>query len=143
MAEWPTSLPALPLRQGYEEQIAETRVRTEMDAGPAKMRRRFQAGMDTITLSFEMTSAQIRILETFYKNTLEGGTLEFDYVHPREGEQRAFRFVEPPKWGETAKDIWVAQTKLEFVGSTEALAFVDLDFGLAGNSGYIPLFEDI
>ncbi|BAQ18301.1 hypothetical protein [Methyloceanibacter caenitepidi] len=143
MAEWPLSLPTLPLRDGYEEELAETRLRTSMDAGPAKMRGRFSAGMDTISLAFHMTKAQVAILESFYKNTLGGGALPFDYVHPRTLEQRSFRFVSAPKWSEIAPDLWGAVLQVEFLGSAEALTFIDMDFGVSGNSGYLIFLEDI
>lgn len=144
MAEWPLSLPTLPLRDGYQEELAETRLRTQMDAGPAKMRGRFAAGMDMVSLAFHMTKAQVTTLESFYKNTLGGGALPFDYQHPRTQQQRSFRFVSPPSWGEVAPDIWAVSMKIEFVGSAEALSFIDTDFRVPGNSGYLPLLlEDI
>ncbi len=47
---WPPSLPQRPLAQGFSEQAPDTLIRTQMEAGPPKVRRRFTAGIRTMDL---------------------------------------------------------------------------------------------
>ncbi|MFN8728100.1 MAG: hypothetical protein ACK5XB_21435 [Rhodospirillales bacterium] len=82
---WPSSLPQRPTVGGYQERFAETVLRTAMDAGAAKLRRRFTAAPRQIELTFRMTAAQVAVLRSFYEETTGGGALPFDWVHPREG----------------------------------------------------------
>ena len=44
MTAWPSSLPDHVLQQGHNESLANVTSRSQMDAGPAKVRRRFTAG---------------------------------------------------------------------------------------------------
>jgi hypothetical protein len=81
---------------GYEEQLADTSLRTQMDAGPAKVRRRFTAGVTTFQVSLPMTTAQVATFETFFSTTIAGGALAFDWVHPRTRAAVSMRIVTPP-----------------------------------------------
>lgn len=96
MATWPTSLPARPLVRGLTEGFPNIALRTEMDHGPAKMRRRFTAAVRPFTASMVLSAAQVTALETFYVTTLEGGTAAFTFTHPRTGAAGSFRFTAPP-----------------------------------------------
>ena len=44
--DWPATLPQEILAEGYEEGLPDVLVRTKMDAGPDKVRRRATAGED-------------------------------------------------------------------------------------------------
>ena len=78
---WPTSLPQTPLLGGFAESLNISTLRTPMDNGPAKTRRR-SALPTPIQCSFAMTSAQVVTLEDFVKNTLFG-VRRFNFTHPR------------------------------------------------------------
>lgn len=78
---WPTSLPQTPLLGGFAESLNISTLRTPMDNGPAKTRRR-SALPTPIQCSFAMTSAQVVTLEDFVKNTLFG-VRRFNFAHPR------------------------------------------------------------
>jgi hypothetical protein len=93
MPTWPSSLPDAPLQQGYQEQVPNTLVRTEMDKGPAKVRRRSTAGTRAFTVNLLLTEAQVVTLDSFIDQDLDGGALRFDWTHPRTGAAVQFRLV--------------------------------------------------
>lgn len=114
-AVWPLTLPQDPLRQGYEERAAQVGVRTAMDAGPPKVRRRFTAGVKTLRVTMSMTRAEVAIFETFYETVLEGGTLRFEWTHPRTLQTVEFRFNDdpPPSWVSLSENDWRVTFGLE------------------------------
>lgn len=87
---WPVSLPQSP-QKGFSETGGALIVRTPMDAGPAKMRRRGKS-VAKLTLSFIMTSAQVEALEDFVDNSIKG-TARFGFPHPRKGTVEEVRIV--------------------------------------------------
>jgi hypothetical protein len=93
MPTWPASLPQQPLIDGYQESTPNTLVRTQMDKGPDKVRRRFTAGTRTFAVQFLLDETQTATLETFIEDDLEGGALQFDHTHPRTGASVSFRIV--------------------------------------------------
>ena len=77
---WPPGLPQSP-QKGYTEDSGVLILKTAMDAGPAKMRRRGKKPT-TLNMNFLMTAAQVDTLEDFTKNIIRG-TYRFDFKHPR------------------------------------------------------------
>ncbi len=77
---WPISLPQVPQR-GFTETGGVLVLRTPMDSGPAKQRRRGQKPQ-VLQVSYLMTSDQVETFEGFVKNNLKG-TARYDYPHPR------------------------------------------------------------
>lgn len=112
---WPPGLPQSP-QKGYSETGGVLLVRTPQDAGPAKMRRRGEKVQD-LNISFLMTTAQVTLLETFTKYTLNG-TARFNFTHPRTNTQVEVRVV-PQGDGElytlsyTAPGYYTVQLKFE------------------------------
>lgn len=97
MIVWPASLPQRVLAQGYAETFPKTAVRTQMDAGPDKVRRRFTAAVRDFEVSLRLTPAQAATLESFFDSTTAGGALAFDWTHPRTGDAVSFRFKGAPR----------------------------------------------
>lgn len=113
---WPAELPQLVLQDGYQETMPNTRLRTQMDQGPAKVRRRFSAGVRPFSLLLDMSSAQVAIFDTFYNTTLEGGSLSFSWKHPRTGANVTFRFGgDDPTITSAGGDRYSAAIKLEIL----------------------------
>ncbi len=105
---WPASLPQRVAVDGYGEGPPDTTVRTRMDAGPAKVRRRFTAGVRPLSLQID--------LDGFFGTTLLGGALAFDWVHPRTQAAVTLRFVRPPAYRPLASDAaWQAVLQLEIL----------------------------
>jgi hypothetical protein len=112
---WPTanSFPQSP-QKGFSESIGVNIIRSAMDAGPAKQRRRSQRP-STMDLSFILTTAQTQTLETFVFNDLEG-VKRFNFQHPRlyttvevrivpqsEGELFRLQYLAPGYWQASLK----------------------------------------
>lgn len=117
MAEtWPITLPTAPEGPGYTEQPPATTIRTNMDAGPPKVRRRFTAGVRLFTFTWIMTKAQVAIFDTFYNTTLEGGSVSISgLAHPRTGAAATFRFAGQPSYVYLGPDAWRITTPMEIL----------------------------
>jgi len=96
MANWPSSLPDYLLVQGYNESFPNTTIRTQMEEGPAKVRRWGTAAIRPITGTQILNQSEYEDLDTFYNTTTQGGSLRFDWTHPITGDSVEFRFVSPP-----------------------------------------------
>jgi hypothetical protein len=84
------ALPQVP-QKGFTESLGVSIIRSPMDSGPAKQRRR-SSGVNTMELSFIMTTAETTTLETFINTTL-AGTKRFSFPHPRKGTTVEVRIV--------------------------------------------------
>lgn len=117
MATWPSDLP--PFRLPISDQPQDGTLRTSMDTGPAKVRRRFTAVPRNMAIPMRMTGAQYDTLQDFYTSDLSGGALEFDLSDPLTGDTEEFRFLEPPAGSvivgnaDPDKRIWNVQLQLE------------------------------
>ena len=70
---WPDRLP-LPTIEGYGIQPGEAILRTEMEAGPARQRRRFTNVPSRITVRWVMRAEQFLLFESWYRwAAAEGG----------------------------------------------------------------------
>lgn len=65
MATWPANLP-VPLLQGYELEAGDTTARTDMESGPARVRRRFTAAPDGVSLSLLLTETEMNTFRDFW-----------------------------------------------------------------------------
>ena len=90
---WPPALPVTPLVQGYGEALPNNTIRTGMDVGPAKVRRRAAAMPFTMSVAFNCNDAQVDTLWTFVRDTLLGGSRRFEWTHPRTGQTIECRFT--------------------------------------------------
>lgn len=113
MTAWPETLPAFPLIAGYGESMPNTILRTQMDVGPAKTRRRSTSGVSKLNYEIRLTLDETAILEGFFLNDCAGGALSFTNTHPRTGETKTFRFLEPPQFSALAPHLWQAKIALE------------------------------
>src|SRR5690349_19617523 len=96
---WPGTLPAAWGNDAERVREDSNVLRTQMDAGPAKMRRRSTADVIATPFSFLVTTAQKEALDTFYVTTCSR-TLPFDWTDfsvvalPT----KTFRFVSAPRY---------------------------------------------
>jgi hypothetical protein len=84
-----------------------------MDAGTAKVRRRFTAAPRQIEATFKVNAAQTGILKTFFEDMTAGGALPFGWTHPREGTPATFRFLEAPRVAAITGTLFTVAVKLE------------------------------
>lgn len=78
--QWPLDLPQAP-QKGYTEDLGVLVVRTPMDMGPAKQRRRGQMP-DQLNVNFLMTTQQVASLKSFVEDSIRG-VARFTFPHPR------------------------------------------------------------
>jgi hypothetical protein len=119
MPTWPSTLPQNQFI-GLTEQRQDPRLRTQMDAGPAKMRRRYTATVRTFSVPIELNGTQRQAFDTFWITDTQEGSLSFSWTDPVTDSAVTFRFVSPPQWtlqagGATASRLWRAQLDLEIL----------------------------
>lgn len=104
MASWPTEIKIT--RNSYSETPPDRVVRSNMDVGPAKVRRRSSANVRNIGLKLFLTEEQLDILDAFY---LDNDAAVFDFPNPRTGDSDRARFTGAPSYdlNETMFDVSV------------------------------------
>jgi len=96
---WNVNLPQELFVAGYGQSPPAVTIKSEMDAGPAKVRRRFTAGVSPVSGTMIMTAAQLATFDTFYNDTLLGGSLRFSWTTPPAHTVACeMRFKEVPNW---------------------------------------------
>jgi hypothetical protein len=74
---WPETLPQVLLQEGYSYRFGEGRLKTAMDAGPGKLRRRFSAVARPLSGMIIIDEQGLANLELFWSEDLRGGSLPF------------------------------------------------------------------
>lgn len=93
---WPGGVPYC--FDGWSETEADTVIRTETEAGPMKMRRRYTGVVSQIQASCVLTLAQYRAFRTWLRTDVQQGSLPFILPDPTDNNTpREFRFLEPPR----------------------------------------------
>jgi len=94
---WPGTLPQCV--QDWQEQNEPVTIRTQMEGGPPKVRRRYSAPIRRIAVQMILPDdSQYLTLRDFFDSALSGGVGYFTFSHPWSGEQLTMRFVDPPKY---------------------------------------------
>jgi hypothetical protein len=91
-AIWPPPLPQGFLDGSNTETAENNLLRSEMDVGPPKVRRRTTAGAGMLEGIVFMTQAQHTLFLQFWRSTLRSGALAFQLA------TTLLRFKEPPSW---------------------------------------------
>ena len=94
---WPSTLQQLLSEASFSYEIADTSLRTDMDIGPQKVRRRYTKPVNSLTGSIYLTQVQFNIFYSFYNTTLNGGTIQFEFNHPITGVLTNWRFKGPAR----------------------------------------------
>lgn len=71
-------------------------IRSSMDVGPPKVRRRSTAPNIQFQVSMIGTHAQGNAVQSFFDFECQGGVNFHTFLHPFEGTLQTFRIVEPP-----------------------------------------------
>lgn len=112
MATWPTSLPQSVLLSDFVESADANTIRTEVDYGPSKVRRRYTAEVKVYQIGLVLTAAQVATLETFYDVTL-GAVDSFDWIHHRTLAAAVYRFRSRPEYRPLGGGYWRTAFALE------------------------------
>jgi hypothetical protein len=91
---WPEELPLTLSLEGLSAKQKSNVIRTQMDAGPVKTRRRYTANTKTFTGKMLLSPAQRLILEQFYHTALADGALRFNFTNPQTLQAQEFRFTD-------------------------------------------------
>ena len=110
--QWPSSLPQVMILDGQKAKKKPNVIRTQMDAGPQKARKRYTVQTKEFTGSIIINELQREILEAFYDSTLGSGVLRFTMKDPQTLLPAEFRFLNEYK--EDALDgLWQITMNLE------------------------------
>jgi len=91
---WPEILPLTLRMDGLSAKRNSNVIRTRMDAGPNKTRRRYTASTKNYTGSMLLDDSQRNELEQFYRVSLADGVLRFIFTDPQTLEAGEFRFTD-------------------------------------------------
>lgn len=121
---WPVGLPQAPQVARYSQVDQDRTVRTSMDVGPAKVRRRATAAIETCEIELSLTRAQVATLKTFFRDSVFAGAVPFEWKHHETGNQIDYRFTGPPTFTPRASrqagtEYWTAAFQLEAMPGTE------------------------
>jgi len=90
---WPVDLP--DCLESWQETERESITRTNMDAGPPKVRRRFTAPMREMRCTMVLRADQYETFRDFFDIELAQGINWHTFRHPYTGNVESFRFVSP------------------------------------------------
>ncbi|MBN9674646.1 hypothetical protein [Salipiger bermudensis] len=104
MPTWPASLPFFSSRSGANRQVSGGQLRSEMDFGPDKVRRRTSTTPQSRSGRMAvMTKPELDAFEAFFSVTLGEGALSFDALDTFDDTTRDFRFLggySVERWGD-------------------------------------------
>ncbi|MGH7393662.1 MAG: hypothetical protein ACREM3_30035 [Candidatus Rokuibacteriota bacterium] len=104
VSPWPATLPQQFLQGTFQETFPDNLLRTQMDAGPVKLRRRTTAAPALLQGEMHLDSTQWVTFATFYLTTLRSGSLPYSWVHPFVQNVILVRFVGVPSYRRVGAD---------------------------------------
>ena len=143
--DYPSSLP-LALLQGYGYDDKERFLRTQMDSGFARQRRRFTTGPTTFNVRFLFSQCNLETFEQFFEFILNDGVEIFNMclsVGQGKAVEHEVRFIETFKVSGT-ENRYTVSAKIEAI--EKAVAPVDAEtfalFNLFGCAAEYALYID-
>jgi len=115
-AVWPPGITQWVDQGTFREILPNPSIRSEMDSGDPKTRRRFSAVPRQFSASIECDDAEYALFYTFYTTAVYGDALPFDWVHPIERTLMTFKFN-----GEISRVVRGGQTYRLSFNMTEVL----------------------
>lgn len=117
MATFPATLPA-PLAAGYAVRPREQTIRTDMDVGAARVRRRSTARLDNVPVGWSFSDAQAQVFRAWFDDPTEaaGGAAWFGVsLKIATGGSVAVeaRFMAAPSFEFQGADRWRVSAELE------------------------------
>ena len=94
---WPLALQDFWNEANFGEDPGDVTVRSEMEDGPAKVRKKYTVAIDKFSGSLNITTAQYTTFKNFYDVSLNGGVKTFYFKHPITEVMSVFRFIPPYK----------------------------------------------
>lgn len=112
MPSWPSDLPP-PFTGTVKTSTPKNIIRTSMEVGPAKVRRRTTADVAPLSFSMRLEESLLTVFDTFYLVTCASGALSFDYTHPISGDAVTARFVGEQGVQHISGDVYDVSVSLE------------------------------
>ena len=118
MATWPSTLPA-PMAQGYSVEPVDPVVRTDMEVGAVRARRRTAARQDKVTAAWAFSDAELETFRDWFDDDATGaaGGSAWFYIDLRIGKggstTEEARFASAPKIAHVSGDRWQVSATLE------------------------------
>ena len=113
---WPSSLPTDILTDGFSQKARPNSIRTQMEAGLDKVRRRYTSEIVDSAVSMVMTFTQYSALEVFYNTTLQGGTLSFNFTDPADDTEYEYQFLDTPGYSSFDSYNYLVNMQWERIG---------------------------
>lgn len=114
MPAWPAQLPP-PALNTLTESPPNNTLRSSMDKGPEKVRRRTTANTRPLSFVLMLTPALLQVLDDFFVMDTYSGSEEFDYTHPRTGAACTARFVGEPEYQDREGQVYATSVSLEIL----------------------------
>lgn len=115
MATWPTGKRFTPVIGSLVEGPPSNSIRSSMDKGPDKVRRRTTANVRSLSFKLILSKADTAVFDTFFVTTTASGSIEFDYTHPRTGAACTARFAQEPSYAERSGVVYEISVALEIL----------------------------
>lgn len=109
MAIWPTKFKIL--RDNFKEKPKSRVIRSNMDIGPAKVRRRTVLTETNVTFSMALSLADYEEFMDFY---YDNDVLTFDFTRPDNNQSIIARFVGAPE-ASLNQTMWAVSVELELL----------------------------
>ena len=110
---YPAQLPA-PLLRSYQSSNDDTVIRTQMESGPAKQRRRYANRQETYGVEWRFSSIQYEVFKAWYKWRTDDGEAWFNINLPDGGGTfvREVRFEGTYSTSQDSQDLFVVTATL-------------------------------
>lgn len=115
--DFPATITKYLQLSGYSESLPNVSIRSQMDAGPDKVRRRASSGVRVIQGDLILTADELVDFKDFYNNDLLGGSLRFNWLDPADRVTTVeMRFTESPTFTPLiSSDYFKVNMKLEIL----------------------------
>lgn len=113
---WPSTLQQAVNRDSFSYKKGSTVLKSDVDIGPSKIRRRFTRSVDTMTCTIWLTVAEYTTFENFFNIEVAGGATAFNFNHPITGAQLLVRFVTEPDYRPVGGTTFAVGFNLEVIG---------------------------
>jgi len=122
---WPGSLTRTPRVAELQEDAPAIVIRSEVDAGPAKIRRRFTGDLRRFTIGLDLRRSEVEVFDLWFREQTYGGALSFSWKHPRKGTAADFRFLSTPTYRPKAprgdgNEWWTVSFDVEMLPGTDS-----------------------
>ena len=119
---WPASLLPNPSREGYQLSRGDATIRTDMEAGPARVRRTYTNVPTVLAIQWDFTGDELKIFRHFWRVKTHSGSKHFLidlYLDNEIASDVECRFMGPYTSARVSSaDHWQVKVQLEIIDAT-------------------------